>query len=198
MNIWTGRKMKLINNMLIAALAIGLSACAAIKPAPQSDPVSQAIPTETYNVRHLRVFLPNTLGVSEANSYFPASDIVWRGDPYGNRLEQVGTIFMESMRRGVSDLRGTRAIKVEVEVKRFHALTNRTRYTIGGNHSIHFVLTLRDAHTGAVIGVPRFIQADLKAFGGSRAIKSDHRGQTQKVRITDHLAEVFKREITGQ
>jgi hypothetical protein len=39
--------------------------------------------------------------------------------------------------------------------------------------------------------------ADLDAFGGQQAINAEARGQTQKVRITDHLAEVIRQELSN-
>ncbi len=190
--------MKLTKNIFVIALILGLSACAAIKPASQSELSLKTAPVSAYNVRGLRVVAPDTLTVSEANSYLPAGDIVWRGDPFGERYLQVATIFFEALKRGTSGLHGAHGINVNIEIVRFHALTNRARYTVGGVHRISFILTLRDAKTGALIEEPRLIRADLKAFGGGRALAAERRGQTQKVRITDHLAAVIQREITGQ
>jgi hypothetical protein len=34
---------------------------------------------------------------------------------------------------------------------RFHALTERARYTIGGQHEIEFVYSVRHAETGAIL-----------------------------------------------
>ena len=42
---------------------------------------------------------------------------------------------------------------------------------------------------------PRSVKADLKGFGGQRAINAEQQGQTQKVRITDHLAQVIQDEL---
>lgn len=29
------------------------------------------------------------LSVSESNSYYPNADVVWRGDPIGDRIQQI-------------------------------------------------------------------------------------------------------------
>ncbi|MEL6889906.1 MAG: DUF6778 family protein, partial [Pseudomonadota bacterium] len=49
---------------------------------------------------------------------------------------------------------------------------------------------------GVALSETRLVQADLDGFGGQQAINADARGQTQKVRITDHLAEVIRQELT--
>ena len=43
----------------------------------------------------------------------------------------------------------------------------------------------------------RTIKADLDAFGGRQAVLADARGDTQKVRITNHLAEVIRQELSN-
>jgi len=65
----------------------------------------------------------------------------------------------------------------------------------GGVHSITFVLTLRDSKSGATVLGPRVVKADLRAFGGRKALQADRDGQTQKVRIIEHLAGVIAREL---
>ena len=59
------------------------------------------------------------------------------------------------------------------------------------------MLSLKDPQTGELVEEPRKVQADLKGYGGSRAIAADQQGQTQKVRITDHLAQVINAELTS-
>jgi hypothetical protein len=57
-------------------------------------------------------------------------------------------------------------------------------------------MQIRDFATGQIIGEPRLIKADLDAFGGKDALRADARGQTQKVRVTNHLAEVIRQELS--
>ncbi len=87
-------------------------------------------------------------------------------------------------------------VVVEIEVQRFHALTEKTRYSVGGIHSIEFTMTIRDPQTGAVIRGPREIKADLVGYGGSKALQAEARGLTQKYRITQHLAKVVRDEMS--
>lgn len=149
-----------------------------------------------FKVEAVNVEVPETLVVSEANSYFPKGDIVWRGDPPGDRHEQVAAIFQDGLTRGAAKLQGEVPVNLDVEVLRFHALTEKTRYSVGGIHSIRFELGIRSAETGLLLEPTRTVQADLKGYGGSRAIAADQQGQTQKVRITDHLSEVIVTELT--
>ena len=48
-----------------------------------------------------------------------------------------------------------------------------------------------------MIGEPRSIKADLEGFGGQKAIEAESIGLIQKVRITQHLAEVIRQELGG-
>jgi hypothetical protein len=85
---------------------------------------------------------------------------------------------------------------VDIEVTRFHCLTEKTRYTVGGVHSLHFMLTVRDADTGVVIDGPRAVVADVKAAGGAQAIAEDDMGMTQRVVVVQRLSEVIHRELS--
>ena len=194
--------MKPLKIIILAAVVLGLTACSATKPVSRNEPlVTQLVdpaPAISFNVQDLRISVPDSLSVSEANIYYPSADIVWRGDDYGERHQQVKAIFEDAMTQGLQGLHGNRAVIVDIEVKRFHSLTERARYTIGGVHSIKFVMTLHDAQTGALIGEPRLVVADLKGFGGKKAVAAEHRGVTQKVRIKAHLARVIQHELIAR
>ena len=197
--------MKQIRKIILATFVLGLAACS--QTAPSGPEVSRSEPLNTqllnanapstFHVADVRISVPKTLVVSEANGYFPTADIVWRGESYGDRHQQVAAIFDEALTRGVENMHGSREIYVEIEVTRFHSLTQRARYTVGGVHSIKFVMTLRDKETGAILQAPKLIKADLKAFGGTKATASERRGETQKVRIVSHLADLIKHEVNA-
>lgn len=155
---------------------------------------SQAV--TQFNVTDVRVNVPRDLKVSEANTFKPKADIVWREDPLGDRYQQVEVILQAAFERGVSTLTEGRDVVLDIQLHEFHALTQRTRYTYGGTHAIRFSLTVLDATSGVVVEPARVIQADLKAFGGGEALAAEARGETQKVRITDHLAKVVLFEMT--
>lgn len=200
------KRMKLAMLLVMGGL---VSACASSDTATRNAPFEQApLPSAAalqatsavmdMRVETVTVRVPRALTVSEANRYLPSGDIVWRGDPIGDRHAQVASIFYDATKRGTAALDGAIPVALDIEVARFHALTEKARYTIGGVHNINFILTLRHAETGAVLGEPRRIRADLDAFGGKEALAADARGQTQKVRISDHLAEVIRQELTTE
>ncbi|SEK30692.1 DUF6778 family protein [Roseovarius nanhaiticus] len=181
------------------ALAVGVSACAS---APSQTVTRAAIvdtaqpaPTMALDIQSVRVSVPETLQVSEANSYYPGGDIVWRGEPMGDRHAQVKAIFDEAMARGTAEMSSGIPAVLDIQVTRFHALTQKARYSVGGVHDMTFIATLRDPATGAPLTPPRRIKADLKGYGGNAAIAAEQRGETQKVRITDHLAKVIRQEL---
>ena len=193
--------MKHVRLIAVLMMGLGVSACATVDTATRNAPLENlptemAAPAPSFQLASFDVRVPTTLKVSESNSYLPNADIVWRGDPRGNRYEQVQAIFNEAINIGASDLEGALPVAVDIEVKTFHALTEKTRYTVGGTHSMTFVMTIRDPLTGAVIRGPREIVADLEGYGGSKALQAEARGLTQKYRITQHLARVIRDEMT--
>jgi hypothetical protein len=150
-----------------------------------------------YDVQKINVSVPQSLSTSEANSFHPNVEIVWRGDPQGERHAQVKAIFETAMARGTKTMHSGPQVVVDIEVTRFHCLTEKARFTVGGVHNMRFMMTVRDAATGAVLQGPRLINADIRASGGARAIAEDAAGQTQKVVVTERLAEVIRRELSA-
>lgn len=151
-----------------------------------------------YDVRQVAISVPRDLRVSEANVFYPIADVVWRGEPRGDRYAQVERIFQEAAAEASGPMTHGRAVNVVIEVTRFHCLTEKTRYTVGGTHALHFTLTVTDAATGQVIDGPRAVVADIKASGGAQAIAEDQMGQTQRVVVVARLAEVIRRELSAQ
>jgi hypothetical protein len=86
-------------------------------------------------------------------------------------------------------------VNVEVEVRRFHSLTEKARFTVGGVHSIRFLITVTDARTGEIVEGPRFVSADRDALGGQRAMEAERAGRTERVMVLNHLAGVAVREL---
>lgn len=197
--------MKLLKVVAFGAIAAALTACSAVDTVTRNSPLeaprlaAQATPqiVRDYDLHSIRFAVPADMRVSEANSYYPIADIVWRGDPLGNRAEQISAIFQTSIAAAGEGLTGSVPITVDVELVRFHSLTERTRYSVGGVHSIKFDLTVRNALTGEVIEPTRRIDGDFAALGGYAALAADNQGQGQKVRITTHLSNLFYQELTG-
>lgn len=195
------------------AVVMGLSACAGGGPdVMRSDRAQMTLATQgradagevrqvlaaQYDVEDIRISVPAKLKVSEANMFYPVADIVWRGEPAGNRHAQVMSIFKEAMDRGTYTMTTGRKVMVDVEVVRFHSVTEKTRYTVGGTHSMRFTLTVRDAVTGQVVDGPRLVAADAKAAGGAQAVAEEQMGRTQRVVVVERLASAIRAELSAR
>lgn len=196
---------------LIVALGLGafVTACTSVpdiasrnapfevgSASPTAQPARVApIETTDIHIAQVNVTVSRALSVSEANTFYPRGDIVWRGDPIGDRHKQVKAIFDNAIYNGTRDLAGARGVIVDIDVSRFHSLTEKSRYSVGGVHNMHFKMTLRDATTGQPLRPAQDIEANLQAFGGKMALAADRRGQTQKVRVTGYLAQVIRQEL---
>lgn len=207
--------MKPIRILIALTAALGLSACASVDTVSRNLPTSttapvaaEALPLELlqtaprataqdlpYAVSRVQVRVPASLTVSEANTYKPRADIVWREDALGDRYAQVQAIVQAAADQALADMTEGRPVIVDIQMTRFHALTEKARYTVGGTHDIHFYIAVYDAATGAMLEAPRLVETELKAYGGSRALEAMSRGETQKVRITRHLVEVIGQEM---
>jgi hypothetical protein len=187
---------------LVAAVILGMSVsgCATMDIATRNAPfvaptagaaaVAPSMKVVSYDVR-----VPHSLKVSEANSYYPAGDIVWHGDPMGDRYAQVEKIFDESIDAGIKKGAGKLPVVLDIEVTKFHALSEKTRYTIGGRHEIRFVMNFLDPKTRQPVAPARKIDATFKGFGGARAVEAEEKGLTQRVRIVSHLTNVFRHQL---
>lgn len=188
--------------------AVALFACAPAEMPSRgpaiSSPVLPGAPAATtapaaamaYNVVMTSVLVPRDLLVSEADIYLPRADIVWHGDPAGDRYSQIEAIFRNALGRSTADMTSGRPVEVVVQIEKFHGVTPKTRATVGGNFAMHFYLTILDAATGQLIDGPRLVIADTPASGGLRALREEQRGITQKSVVTDRLVEVFDLELS--
>lgn len=197
----------MIARRLIALTALALTVSGCVGGLPMNDVASRAEPlsasvsgattpdSRSYRVTDVRVMIPEELTVSEANTFLPNADIVWRGDPYGDRKAQISTILRDSFVSATQGLDGETPVVVTLTLHRWHSLTERTRYSIGGIHTIRFDLAVTHAETGELIDGPRFINADFPGFGGQAAVQAEARGDTQKVRITRQLQSIALMEL---
>ncbi|MGQ0611355.1 MAG: DUF6778 family protein [Paracoccaceae bacterium] len=144
-------------------------------------------------VTGFEIVVPDTLKVSEADSLFPRADIVWRGDLPGDRHDQIAAIYADAATAVVGpSIEERSGLIMTIEVTRFHGLTERARFSfVGGNYSLRFDITLRDAATGAIVAGPRGVKADTKASGGIRALYEEMNGRTEKVVVTERLVHVL-------
>jgi hypothetical protein len=200
---------RLFKILIVPILLVSLTACASVPTAtrwamPDDTMLGAdlqqgvaAVPAAAPNVRidSFTVNVPKSLKVNERNLYYPIGDIVWRGEPRGDRYAQVKAMFDAGLRSAATRIDGARPVRLDVQVTRFHALSEKARYTVGGVHDIDFRYRLVDVQTGLPIGPSKEINADLKALGGQAAMAAEGRGETQKSRIIAHLARVFYEEL---
>ncbi len=150
----------------------------------------------SYNVVKVNVTVPQTLRVSEANSYVPMADIVWHGDPAGDRAGQVQALLTEAATKATKDMTSGPKVEVDLVLTRFHALTPKARYSTGGNFATRFIMTVRDVTSGKIIDGPRPVVADCLASGGNRAMQEESAGITQKSVVEEHVAKILAHELT--
>ncbi|MHA6262363.1 DUF6778 family protein [Arenibacterium sp. CAU 1754] len=169
-----------------------LAACAVTWAVDYGAPLDPAV-TRTLRVSSVRVSVPDTLTVSNQNSFTPDADIVWHGDPPGDRRAQVRAIVDTAAKRAVAPLRGGRNAVLNIVVTEFHGVTPKTRARApGAVHNISFIAQLVDARTGTELTPATPMRADLSALVGSSAIAAAEQGITQKSRVTQHLEAVLK------
>lgn len=150
-----------------------------------------------YNLQQLVFTAPETLLVSESDGFFPNADVVWRGDPAGDRLQQIAALFGEAANRTKLFINSDIPIIADIELVRFHGITQRLRRGLGGSYAISFYLTVRDARNGAVIEQRRLIQTKLRAPGGAEARELEAAGRTERVQVIAFLVEVLRAELTS-
>lgn len=192
--------MGILRTVFLVIFAALLAACTEVGPnygVETTRPASGSgeVISPSWNVQEVNVVVPRSLTVSEANRYYPTSDIVWRGDQGPDRHAQVEAIFEEAAARATSDLNGRVPVVIDIQVDRFHSLTEKARFSVGGVHNMEFRFGIRNARTGESILEPYDIIANLQAFGGDRAIEADLAGETQKVRVLAYLTEVIADEL---
>lgn len=185
-------RMSVFPALLLLALAAGCSQGMRYDGA-YTPAMAAAAPA--YDLRRVNVITSPQLTVSEENSYYPMVNVVWRGEPRGDRLAQVRAIFDDAAKPALASHRQGRPVIADIEVTRFHALTEMARIQVGGDYSLRFHYRLRDARTGAVIDGPRAIDASFPAAGGQQALDDDAAGNGQRVQIVRHLQGVIQQLI---
>jgi len=192
---------------LITALALTAACAPTDEPATRAsnevtaldeiviDGAAPQVQVPQYRVEAVRIAVPKTLKVSEANLYYPIADIVWRGEPRGDRYAQVAAIFTEAANTATETMTSGTPVVVDLQVMRFHALTEKTRYSFGGTYSISFEMTVRDVATGIALDGPRPVHAGFPASGGAKALDEDARGLTQKVVVTHDLTDLLHQQL---
>jgi len=184
---------KVFTKLAVLSLVATLSACTGGIYETMYDTSISAEVTRDWRIADVNVQVPRTLSVSESHVLVPRADIVWREDPVGDRYQQVAKIVEAGIRNGSKPLKGRRAIRLDVTVTRFHAMTleaEALRYDVGV-HNIDFIVQAVDAKTGAVLAGPTPIRAEFPALTGVNMTEARLRGETQRSQIEAHLAHVI-------
>ena len=92
------------------------------------------------------------------------------GHPAPGSYAQFGAILLAAATDANTPMVQGRPVTITLTLTKFHALTEKTRYTVGGVHSMHFLMTVRDVETRAILQGPRLIVADVHGAGGARAM----------------------------
>ncbi len=176
---------------LIPALAV-LTACSGTWSTDYDAPVAPEV-TQGWRVNHVAIVVPDSLTVSDQNSLAPNADIVWHGEPTGDRKAQVKEIMEAGIEAGVDKLNGGRPVQLNVVLQEFHAVTPAAvARSPSAVHNITFQLWVVDSRSGDTIVEPQIVKADLEAFVGAAAFTAILQGQDQRTRIEAHLARVIE------
>src|SRR5690606_659490 len=146
--------------IVLVTLSLALAGCAGVY---RTDYVPlQATVSRDWRVTRVDVSVPEALRVSDENRLVPDADIVWHGDPPGDRKAQVSALVREAIRQGASGLHGRRAVAIQATVLQFHAVTPITLATApSAVDSLRLAVQVSDARTGEVLLAPVRIDADM-------------------------------------
>jgi hypothetical protein len=177
--------------LLALGLALSLAGCAGSSwetAYEQVDPAQSA----NWRVAAVDVSAPATLTTSDVDGYTPDFDIVWHGEPAGDRHAQAAAIVKEGIERGArSALHGRQGVRISATITQFHAITPTVRrmHTVGV-HNIQYTIQVFDARSGAALTEPQNILAEFPAKVGKAGDDADAQGNTQRVQIVNHIAAV--------
>ncbi len=180
---------RVFQGVLIVAM-LGLSACGGQWTTDYNSPIDQSISSQ-WRVVSVDVVVPETLTVSNDNSIAPDADIVWWGDPAGDRRAQVAAIVEAGVEAGASRLNGGAPVHLLVVLSQFHGVTPRAvEIAPSAVHNIQFTVRVFDKRTGQEVTSAIVIDADLEAYVGAQAAAAAAQGVTEKQRIIAHIANV--------
>lgn len=169
-------------------LALGLAGCAQWNTEYTQVEAAQA---SQWRVRDVTVSVPETLTTSDENSPIPSADIVWQGEPAGDRRAQVAAILREGITAGSTGLGGKQPVTIAATVTKFHAITPEGERLIrtfsnAGVDNIAYTVQVFDARSGAALTQPQAISAPMPASSASN-----------RAEIVAHIAAVTQNWLGG-
>lgn len=172
--------------------ALSLAACGSQWSVDYAETVPPEV-SRDWRLSAVVSVVPDTLKVSNDNVYLPNADIVWWGEPFGDRRAQVARIMEEAVTSAASDLDGSRPVTFTVTTETFHAVTPAAMAAApAAVHNIKFRIQVFDANTAEELTPPIPVAADLEAYVREAATASAIRGETQRRRIVDHIEAVVR------
>ncbi|MEO0912368.1 MAG: DUF6778 family protein, partial [Pseudomonadota bacterium] len=184
---------------ILAFGVLAIAACTGPGEKPFDAPISASSKSVSdWSLRDVRVRVPRSLSVSQdPNVRYPKTAIVWWEDAPGDRHAQVERIVRDAVLLGAQPMRGSKGVYVDVEVRLFHAVTPKAR-AVGRNswHDISLAIAVRDQRTGEALA-QTVLAPDLDALHGEAAEAAVARGETQKVRISRHIAAVVRQWLAS-
>lgn len=188
-----------VKGLMFAASALMLSAC--IAPRVSDTDFTQGVgqpadQVSAWALGDVRAEVSSDLTVTQSPStrYPPITELVWYGDPPGDRRAQVEALMADAVRAGAADaLVGSQPVTIALNIKEFHAMTPRARSSELqlGVHEIRFDVSVID-NSGTVLASENDVRADLQAFSGASAVEAEQLGQGQKIRIQSRVAQVIR------
>jgi hypothetical protein len=145
-----------------------------------------------WHVTDVRAFVHDNRTVSDDNVLVPLADIVWHGEPAGDRKAQVAAIVADGMRVAAAPLAEGRPVEIHIAVDRFHGVSPvAVARSPAAVHDVAFRVAVVDRGTREVLVPPVRITAALPAYTQTNARLSRLQGETERQRIVDHVAEVM-------
>ena len=180
---------KLKSVVFVMALFV-LSGCGGQWEVGYNQPIDPAISNQ-WRVVSVDVVVPDTLTVSNVDSLAPEADIVWWGEPEGDRRAQVAAIIEAGVAQGARNLRGPVPVHFLVVLDHFHGVSPRAlRMAPSAVHNIGYTVRVFDNRNGQEVTGAVAIEADLEAYVGAQAAAAQAQGITERNRIIAHIAGV--------
>ncbi len=123
-----------VTKIVFVFAAFGVLASCSSRNTLFTDEVDTDVSTN-WHVHDVQVTVPDTLTTTEVNIYRPDVDVIWHGDPQGDRLQQVGVILHDALEVAAETLipeNYHRPVVIKATLIHFHSLTPRARALVGG------------------------------------------------------------------
>ncbi|SPH24857.1 hypothetical protein DEA8626_03891 [Defluviimonas aquaemixtae] len=184
------RILKLFGKFSVAAACGLLPGCGSTWSVSYDESVDASV-SDGWHAGAVQVEVPEDLTVTDINTLVPDADIVWHGDPPGDRKAQVAEIVRAGVTEGADGLDGTREVDFHVLLSRFHGVTPAAvALAPSAVHNIDFTIQAVDSDTGEELTEPVEISADVEANLGAIAVFAAMQGEAEKDRIIERIAEV--------